>query len=241
MKNILNPVDLNTKNPLSGSKEANKGNKFYLVIKRLADIVFSSIVLLLTAPIMGVLIVLIKLESKGPAFFVQERVGKDGNIIKVLKLRTMYTDYEEKGGGVRTEQDDPRITKVGKLIRGCSLDEFPQFINILVGDMSYIGPRPISIAEHNIVIHDFQKENRPLPQGVIHRVKPGITGWALLHGRERISYENRFMLNAEYENNISLWFDLRIFFLTFKKYLFTNLCVLALFLLFTGLYIAKAF
>jgi|GEM_PF-5761785 len=235
MKNIINSVNLDDNKTLINYKD----NKFYLVTKRLADIIFSSVILFLTAPVMGTLIVLIKLESKGPAFFVQERVGKDGNIIKVLKLRTMYTDFEEEGGGVRTEQDDPRITKIGKLIRRCSLDEFPQFINILVGDMSYIGPRPISVAEHDIVINDFKKENKSLPQGVIHRVKPGITGWALLHGRERISYENRFKLNAEYENNLSLWFDLKIFYLTFKKYLFTNLCVLALFLVLASFFIAK--
>lgn len=204
--------------------------KFYLKIKRLADIIFSSIVLLLTSPVMLVLIVLIKLESKGPAFFTQERVGKDGKIIRIFKLRTMYIDHDELGGGVRTEQGDPRITKVGKLIRGCSLDEFPQFINILKGDMSYIGPRPISVAEHNIVMKDFTGNIQP-PQGLIHKVTPGITGWALLHGREQISYKDRFRLNAEYENNISLIFDLKIFFMTFKKYLFTNLCVMGLFLI----------
>ncbi|MDD3013024.1 MAG: sugar transferase [Candidatus Gastranaerophilales bacterium] len=235
MKNILNTVD-RKKNLYVLT---NIDQRFYLKIKRFIDIVLSSVILLLTAPVMSVLIVLIKLESKGPAFFVQERVGKDGNIIKVLKLRTMYMNYEDEGGGVRTEQDDPRITKIGKLIRECSLDEFPQFINILTGDMSYIGPRPISLAEHSIVINDFKKENKPLPQGVIHRVKPGITGWALLHGRERISYEDRFKLNAEYENNISLWFDLKIFYLTFKKYLFTNLCVVALFLTLTAFCISK--
>jgi len=233
MKNTLTPVKYNTQCLTPEIKP----NKLYMVVKRIADIVLSSFVLLLTAPIMAVLIILIKLESKGPAFFVQERVGKGGKILKVYKLRTMYTDFKEEGGGVRTEQDDPRITKIGRLIRGCSLDEFPQFFNILKGDMSYIGPRPISVAEHNIVIKDFK--NKPVPQGLIHRVKPGITGWALLHGRETISYQDRFRMNAEYENNISLMFDLKIFYLTFKKYLFTNLCVLLLFLVLTGLCVVK--
>jgi lipopolysaccharide/colanic/teichoic acid biosynthesis glycosyltransferase len=237
------------KNMLKTTKKYNEINSdqiqqinrdFYLKIKRLADIVMSSTVLLLTAPIMLVLIILIKLESKGPAFFTQERVGKDGKIINIYKLRTMYINHEELGGGVRTEQDDPRITGVGKVIRGCSLDEFPQFFNILKGDMSYIGPRPISVAEHNIVMNDFIGNIIP-PQGLIHRVTPGITGWALLHGREQISYKDRFRLNAEYENNISMMFDLKIFYLTFKKYLFTNLCVMALFVIFAGFVAFKIF
>ncbi|MFH0703282.1 MAG: sugar transferase [bacterium] len=209
-------------------------HNFYLVLKRLIDIIFSGTVLFLTAPLMVLLILLIKLESKGPAFYLQERIGKFGKIFKVYKLRTMYIDYEEKGGGIKTIDDDPRITKTGKLIRRISFDEFPQFINILKGEMSYIGPRPISLAEHLIVMNGLKSENKPIPQGLIPMVKPGITGWALLHGREKISYKDRFKLNAQYENNISLWFDLKIFLLTFKKYWFTNLCVLILFLSFTA-------
>lgn len=214
------------------SNKIGKEKKFkpYLAVKRIADIIFSSVIVALTTPIMLFLIAAIKLESKGPAFFLQERVGKDGKVFKVYKLRTMYTDIDVKGGGARTSDGDPRITRVGKLIRASSLDEFPQFLNILKGEMSYIGPRPISVEEHNIVVNDLMKENKALPSGLVHKVKPGITGWALLHGREKISYKNRFKLNAQYEDNISLWFDLRIFYLTFKKYLFTNLCVLGLFL-----------
>lgn len=201
----------------------------YLAVKRLFDIILSSVIIVCTAPLMIVLIILIKLESKGPAFYVQERVGKNGRMFKVYKLRTMYANKQEEGGGLRTIDHDPRITKIGNLIRSCSLDEFPQFFNILKGDMSYIGPRPISLDEHNFVIN-FLENKDEFPQGVIHKVKPGLTGWALLHGREKISYEDRFRLNAEYENNISLWFDLVIFYLTFKKYWFTNLCVIGSFI-----------
>ncbi len=217
----------------NNSYEVRKGF-YYFAVKRTADVIFSSIVLMLTAPIMFVLICLIKLESKGPAFYIQKRVGENGKLFKVYKLRTMFTDNDKKGGGVRTLTDDPRITKIGRLIRSSSLDEFPQFFNILKGEMSYIGPRPISQEEHQFVLNYLQKNNQQIPQGLIHMVKPGITGWALLHGREKISYENRFKLNADYENNLNLWFDLKIFFLTFKKYLFTNLVVLALFFLIAG-------
>lgn len=215
-KNEINNVDHEIKKP-------------YLALKRLADIIFSSIIILLTTPIMAILVVLIKMESKGPAFYIQKRVGKNGKIFNVYKLRTMYTDITEEGLGCTTSSNDPRITKIGKLIRGCSLDEFPQFLNILKGEMSYIGPRPISVEEHQFVLGHVKKDGESLPQGLIHRVTPGLTGWALLHGREKISYEDRFRLNTEYEHNISLMFDAKIFYLTFKKYFFTNFAVFLLF------------
>ena len=217
------------------------GSPIYIAVKRIADIIFSLAILSLTAPIMLILVELIKLESRGPALYLQERVGQFGKVFKVFKLRTMYIDTPDIGGGVRTTDNDPRVTRVGKIIRGCSLDEFPQFINILKGEMSYIGPRPISLDEHNFVMQYLEKENKPIPQGLIHKVKPGITGWALLHGREKISYEDRFKFNADYENNISLLFDLKIFFLTFKKYFFTNIFVLILFLAITGLAVSAIF
>lgn len=216
-----------------------KPNNLFLLIKRIWDIGMSSVILVVTAPVMAILIALIKLESKGPAFYIQKRVGQFGNIFNVYKLRTMLVNSEESGGGVKTIQNDPRITKIGKLIRDCSLDEFPQFFNILKGEMSFIGPRPISTDEHNFVLNYLNKGNKQVPQGVIHNIKPGITGWALLHGREKISYEDRFKLNAEYENNMSLMFDLKIFYLTFKKYSFTYLCVIGLFLAFIGLILYK--
>ncbi|EKE02110.1 MAG: undecaprenyl-phosphate galactose phosphotransferase [uncultured bacterium] len=211
-------------------KSLNSTKRCYLIVKRIADIIFSSIILILTSPILAFLTLCIRLESKGPVLFTQKRVGKDGKIIELYKLRTMYTEVKDSGGGINTVDNDPRITKIGKMIRSCSLDEFPQFINILKGEMSYIGPRPISLDEHNFVLKCLENENEPIPQGLIHMVQPGITGWALLHGREKISYEDRFRLNAEYENNFSLWFDLKIFFLTFKKYFFTNFMVFILFL-----------
>ncbi len=226
LKNIIN-----TKQP----------NTFYLFIKRMADIIFSSIVILITLPLMLILAIIIKIESKGPVLFLQERVGKDGRIFKVYKLRTMNINTEDEGGGLITSSNDPRITRIGKLIRGCSLDEFPQFLNVLKGDMSYIGPRPISTDEHLFVLKSLIDNSKDIPQGLIHRVKPGITGWALLHGREKISYEDRFKLNAEYENNISLIFDAKIFLLTFKKYFFTNLCVLGLFVAFATALALKLF
>ena len=213
---------------ISINKSLNKKN--YLLIKRIADIGMSLFVLFFSLPLMAILAVLIKLESKGPIFYTQTRVGKDGKLFNVYKLRTMYTGTESEGGGARTLDDDPRITKIGNLIRKSSFDEFPQFFNILKGDMSYIGPRPLSLEEHNLLLEGFKNDEKPIPRGIFHKVTPGLTGWTLLHKREQITYKNRFMLNAQYEDNISLGFDLKIFYLTFKKYLFTNLCVIGLFL-----------
>ena len=201
----------------------------YFFVKRIADICMSLFVLFFSLPLTVILAILIKLESKGPVFYTQIRVGKSGQLFKVYKLRTMFTNTESEGGGARTVEGDPRITKIGNLIRKSSFDEFPQFFNILKGDMSYIGPRPLSLEEHNLIIDGFIKEDKLIPRGLFHRVKPGLTGWTLLHRREKITYQNRFKFNAEYEDKISLLFDLKIFFLTFKKYLFTNLCVIGLF------------
>jgi lipopolysaccharide/colanic/teichoic acid biosynthesis glycosyltransferase len=177
-----------------------------------------------------IIAILIKIESKGPIFYLQDRVGKGGKIFKIFKLRTMYIDKETDKNAFCSHENDPRITKMGQIIRPCSLDEFPQFINVLKGDLSYIGPRPISLEEHNFVLEELQFKNKEIPQGLIPIVNPGITGWALLHGRANISYEDRFKLNSQYENNISLKFDLKIFFMTFKKYAFTNILVFTLFL-----------
>lgn len=206
-----------------------KKNAGYLLVKRIADIGLSLFVLLFSLPLMAVLAVLIKLESKGPVFYTQTRVGKDGKLFNVYKLRTMYINTESEGGGARTLEHDPRITKIGNLIRKSSFDEFPQFINILKGDMSYIGPRPLSLEEHNLLLEGFKNNEKLVPRGLFHKVKPGLTGWTLLHRREKITYKHRFRLNAEYEDKISLMFDLKIFYLTFKKYMFTNLCVIGLF------------
>ncbi len=209
------------------NESLNKKNYFY--IKRLADICLSLFVLFFSLPIMAVLAVLITLESKGPVLYAQTRVGKNGKLFKVYKLRTMYVNTENQGGGVRTLEYDPRITKIGNIIRKSSFDEFPQFFNILKGEMSYIGPRPLSLEEHNLLIEGFKADGKSVPRGVFHIVKPGLTGWTLLHKREKITYKNRFKLNTQYEDNISLGFDLKIFYLTFKKYLFTNLCVIVMF------------
>lgn len=218
-----------------------KTNKFFTIFKRSFDIVMSLSVLIATSPIMLTLMIMIKLDSKGPVFYLQERIGLNGKVFKVIKLRTMHTEVPEENLSVTTVDNDPRITKIGKLIRECSLDEFPQFINILKGDMSYIGPRPISVDEHNLVLRGLKATNKPIPQGLIPMVKPGITGWALLHGREKISYEDRFKLNAEYEDNIGFKFDFKVFSYTFKKYLFTNLCVISLIALFGGFAAYKVF
>jgi len=184
----------------------------YRFVKRLLDVIIAPLVLIAVAPLLLFVIVLIRIDSRGPVFFIQDRVGRDGATIRVIKLRTMTANAAL--GSTRTEANDSRITRVGRLIRRSTVDELPQLLNVIRGDMSLIGPRPISVAEQRLMLETLAQANRPVPQGLVPRVAPAMLGWAILHGRERISWEERFRLNAEYENNLSLGFDAKIFFLT---------------------------
>ncbi len=155
--------------------------------------------------------ILIKLESRGPVFFNQVRVGKDGKDFLMYKFRTMVEGAEYKGKGLEIEKNDPRITHVGNLLRLTSLDEFPQFINILKGEMSFIGPRP-TVRSH--VEKYTERQMRRL------EVKPGITGLAQVSGRNALSWPERIEKDIEYIDNYSLWLDMKIFFRTFSVVLF---------------------
>ena len=139
----------------------------YLTIKRIIDFLFSLIILLILLPLFLVVAILIKLDSKGPVIFKQSRLGKDGNVFKVWKFRTMIDNAEKMGTGLTTAQNDPRITRVGKILRKTSIDELPQLINVLKGDMSFIGPRPAPV-------HHLKQYNENERQRL--KVLPGITG-----------------------------------------------------------------
>jgi lipopolysaccharide/colanic/teichoic acid biosynthesis glycosyltransferase len=164
----------------------------------------SGIALIVLLPIFAVIGIFIKLDSKGPVFFVQERAGKDGKIFKAYKLRTMVDNAVEMGLGYEIAKDDSRITRVGKCLRW-GIDELPQLINVFRGDMSLVGPRPA--LPHQVKKYS-EEEKRRL------EVKPGITGWALVNGRNKLSWPERIKLDIWYIDNWSLWLDLKILFKT---------------------------
>ena len=182
-----------------------------LTLKRGADIVFSSLFLLFASPIMMLTALAVKLDSAGPVFFAQERMGLDARPFRMLKFRSMRVDAEASGPGWTTK-DDPRRTRVGTFIRKTSLDEFPQFINVLMGDMSVVGPR----AEQPTYVEQFR---RSIPRYMErHREKAGITGWAQINGlRGDTSISERTKYDLWYIENWSLWLDLKIILRTALK------------------------
>lgn len=185
------------------------------IIKRCEDIIFSVIILTLISPLMLIISLLVKITSSGPVLFKQTRYGMDGKAIKIFKFRSMQV--MEDGGNVKqATKDDPRVTSIGKFLRRTSLDELPQFINVLLGSMSIVGPRPHAVA-HN-------EQYRMLINGYMlrHKVKPGITGWAQINGWRGETdtlekMEKRIEYDLEYIRQWSLWLDLRIIFLTIFK------------------------
>jgi exopolysaccharide biosynthesis polyprenyl glycosylphosphotransferase len=179
------------------------------------DIVFSSMLLILFSPIVLLISLLIKLNSKGSIFYSQDRVGLDGNSFNVYKFRTMKTDAEKHTGPVWASQDDPRVTKVGKFLRRTSLDEIPQFINVLRGDMSVVGPRP----ERPHFVNQFKDV---VPKYLDrHLLKTGITGWAQVNGlRGQAPIEERTKYDLYYIENWSLAFDIKIILKTIYSVMF---------------------
>ncbi len=177
------------------------------LIKRLIDLVASFFALLITAPLMLLIALAIKIDDRGPVLFCQERVGRSGERFKIYKFRTMVVNAAQMGAGVFVEEDDPRITRVGKFLRHTSLDELPQLINIFKGEMSLVGPRP-TLA--------YQVENYDQRQRGRLTVRPGVTGWAQVKGRSVLTWPERIEYDLWYIDNWSLWLDLKIMFKTFK-------------------------
>lgn len=164
-------------------------------------------------PLLIIVGVLIQLESPGPAIFSQERIGKDGKVFKIHKFRSMYVDTEHKGSGVYSGANDTRVTKIGKIIRATSIDELPQIWNLITGEMSLIGPRP------PLTYHPWPLEEYTLEQKRMFDVRPGITGWAQVHGRKEVEWHERIRLNVWYVDHVSLVLDIKIFFMTIHKVL----------------------
>lgn len=193
----------------------------YISIKRIIDVVFSILALILLAPVFAIIALAIKIESKGPVFFKHTRVGKNGKIIKIYKFRTMVENAEELIQNFTPEQmkeykehyklaKDPRITKVGRFLRKTSIDELPQFINIVKGEMSLIGPRPVvqeELKKYGINTEKFLS------------VTPGLTGYWAANGRSCTSYEERMKMELYYVDNMNLKMDIKIFFKTIASVL----------------------
>lgn len=175
------------------------------IIKTLFDIIFSILILVLFLPIIVIIIIALVIFNKSNVFFIQERPGKNGKIFKLYKFKTM-TDEKDIAGNLLP--DEKRITKVGNIIRKLSIDELLQFVNVLKGDMSIIGPRPLLI-EYLPLYNDHQKKR--------HNVKPGITGWAQVNGRNAITWKEKFKLDVWYVENVSFILDIKIFFMTIMK------------------------
>ncbi len=178
---------------------------YKIYIKRLVDVLFALIVLIVFFPVILILAILLSFSNKGPSFFIQERPGKNERLFKLIKFKTMNDQCDERGNLL---PDDKRLTKLGWIVRKSSLDELPQLFNVLKGDMSLIGPRPL-LVEYLPLYNSFQKRR--------HDVRPGITGWAQVNGRNAISWDKKFSYDVWYVENVSFFLDLKIMLLTLKK------------------------
>ncbi len=182
-------------------------------IKRLFDIIISFTALVFAFIPMAVVAILVKADSEGPVIFKQKRLGKDGRVFEMLKFRTMKTNSEFTGSGVYSNDSDSRVTRIGRILRKTSIDELPQLINILKGDMSLIGPRP------PLTYHPWPYEQYTDEQRRMFDVRPGITGWAQINGRKDVEWHKRIELNVWYVDHVSLLLDIKIFFITILKVL----------------------
>lgn len=179
--------------------------------KRLIDMVLAGLILLITWPILLLVALAVKLDSKGPVIFCQRRLGKDGKEFNMYKFRSMVVNAE--AGGVYSDDKDSRVTKVGRILRKTSLDELPQCINILKGDMSFVGFRP------PLTYHPWPWEEYTEEQKKMFVLRPGITGWAQVNGRKTVEWHKRIELNVWYAEHVSFLLDCKIVFMTFFKVL----------------------
>lgn len=180
-------------------------------LKRLFDFVISLVAIICISPLLLIIMVWLHFANKGAGvFFTQERPGKNAKLFKVIKFKTM-TDERDADGNLLP--DAQRITKVGKFVRSTSIDELPQLFNVLKGDMALIGPRPLLV--RYLSLYSPEQARR-------HEVRPGITGWAQVHGRNAISWTEKFKLDVWYVDHCTLWTDIKVIFITIKKVLFRD-------------------
>lgn len=183
----------------------------YKKIKRGLDIIFSLVLLIIGGIFLLIVGLIIKIDSPGPAIFKQERLGLNGKVFNIYKFRSMCQGAEKKGTGVYSLKGDPRVTKVGRFIRATSIDELPQLINILKGEMSFIGPRP------TLTYHPWKLEEYTDEQLKRFKVRPGVTGLAQINGRKDVSWDKRIIYDVNYVENLSFMLDLKILLKTIVK------------------------
>lgn len=171
------------------------------MLKRTIDAIAALLGLLVLSPLFFVVSILIKLDSEGPVFFLQPRIGRHGNVFRIVKFRTMVKNAETMGTGLKTSSSDMRITRVGRVLRKFSIDEIPQLINILKGEMSLVGPRPAPVVLLKRILDNSAERLK---------VRPGITGWAQVNGRAELTWQQKFDYDIWYVKHQSLWLDIRI-------------------------------
>lgn len=180
-------------------------------VKRIIDVFVSLVMLVVLSPILLLIAILIKIDSKGPVVFKQKRIGLNGKVFEIYKFRSMQQNSEHTGSGVYSGKSDSRVTRVGRILRATSADELLQAVNILKGDMSFIGPRP-PLTYHPWPIEEYTPEQKRM-----FDVRPGITGWAQVNGRKNVEWNQRIKMNVWYVDNVSLWLDIKILFKTVFK------------------------
>ena len=214
----MDGIEMELEKNVSKQDSVKNCSYIYLFIKRAFDIIVSLIVFIILLPLFLVLAILIKIDSKGKVFYMHKRIGKNGKIIYLYKFRSMYSDADErlkemlKDPKIKEEweenykiDNDPRITRVGKILRRTSIDELPQLLNIIKGDMSIVGPRPL--VEDEIKKYGKNKEK-------FLSVTPGLTGWWACNGRSCRTYKDRMKLELYYVDHRSLWLDIKVIFMT---------------------------
>ena len=207
-------VDMIEDIPIINIRYVPLDDAFNKTIKYLSDYIIAIIAIIITSPIMIITAIAIKLTSPGPIIFKQERIGYHGEPFNMYKFRSMRVQSPSDEKSEWTTKDDPRKTRVGDFIRRTSIDELPQFFNVLKGEMSVVGPRP----ERPYFVDEFRKE---IPKYMVkHQVRPGITGWAQVNGRNAIVWEDKLNFDLEYLKKQSLWMDIKIFFKTFGAVIF---------------------
>ena len=186
------------------------------MIKRTFDVVLSSVGLVLSAPLWLLVTAAIAAQDGGPIFFPQERIGRGGRVFKALKFRSMIIDADAATGPLQAQRDDPRVTPVGRLLRATAMDELPQLWNILRGDMSFVGPRPLRPGEIEVSGDGRLVKLEQVPGYVErHRIRPGLTGVTQVYAARDVPLVEKFRLDLQYAERASLWFDLKLILLSF--------------------------
>ena len=189
------------------------GERLYRAVKRFLDVTASFLGLVLLSPLLLAVSILIKIDSRGPVIFRQTRIGRNGKVFEIYKFRSMCVGAEKTGSGVYSGKGDARVTRIGKILRATSIDELPQLLNILKGEMSFVGPRP------PLTYHPWKYEEYTDFQKRMFEVRPGITGWAQVNGRKDVEWHKRIELNVWYVDHMSLLLDIKIMFMTAFKVL----------------------